>query len=125
MLVLVMAGLLVLFIALVFVYVWVGRSKKETAVNVEEAVTFETSCSVINSTSSSNAQLNRAVAMIIEHYGQISDFGTYGGLLEKLCIHPATDSKVILRFQKALIAANPKYKEQIEKALKLGLSGRK
>ncbi|MDP3266312.1 MAG: hypothetical protein Q8M39_05755 [Sulfuricurvum sp.] len=123
-LVLVMAGLLVLFIALVFIYVWIGRSKKETAVNVEEVVTFETICSVINSTSSSNVQLNRAVATIIEHYGQISDFGAYGGLLEKLCIHPATDSKVILRFQKALIAANPKYKEQIEKALKVGLAGR-
>jgi len=124
-LVLVMAGLLVLFIVLVAVYVIMGRSKKATAVNVEEVVTFETICSVINSTSSSNVQLNRAVATIIEHYGQISDFGAYGGLLEKLCIHPATDSKVILRFQKALITANVNYKESIEKTLKLGLEGRK
>ena len=81
-------------------------------------------CAVINKNASTNAQINHAVDTIIARYSHIDDYGVYGGLLEKLCVHPATDSKVILRFQKALIAANVNYKESIEKTLKLGLAGR-
>lgn len=122
---LVMVGLLVLFIALVSLYVWSGRTKKATVVNPQAVVTFEMMCAVIGKNASTNAQINHAVDTIIERYGHIDDYGVYGGLLEKLCVHPATDSKVILRFQKGLITANPHYKDQIEKTLKLGLAGRK
>lgn len=52
-------------------------------------------------------------------------FDVYGSLLAKLCVHPHTDSKVILRFQRAVLVVNPNYKEQLEKSLKLGLAGRK
>ena len=123
-LVLVLEGLLVLFIALVSIYVWSARTKKDAPLGHEAVITFETMRRVISENASSNAQINHAVDTIIERYAHIDDFGAYRPLLEKLCVHPATDSKVILRFQKALIAANPKHKDQIEKTLQLGLAGR-
>lgn len=123
-LLLVMAGLLLLFIALVFIYVWIGRFKKAIVHHEETAETFPMMCAVIHQNASNNTELNRAVESIIEHYNHIDDFRVYASLLEKLCVHPSTDSKVILRFQKALITANPQFKDQIEKTLKLGLAGR-
>ncbi|MDP1785637.1 MAG: hypothetical protein Q8K81_09465 [Sulfuricurvum sp.] len=127
-LILMMVSLLVVFIVLVTAYVIMGRSKKAVHSNAETAVTFETMKRVINRVTASNEELNRAVDTIIECYCQISDgqrgIGAYESLLENLCIHPNTDSKMILRFQKALIATNQRFKEQIEKALKLGLAAR-
>ena len=129
-LVLAMAGLLVLFIALVSIYVWSARLKKHVVVTNEVNVeTFPMLCAVINHVSSKNPELNRAVDSIIERYGHVVEgerpFDVYGSLLAKLCVHPHTDSKVILRFQRAVLAANPQFKDQIEKSLKLGLAGRK
>jgi hypothetical protein len=124
-LILIMAGLLVLFIVLVSIYVWIGRSKKEVPASLQVVVTFEGLCALIHNRSASNLQLNDAVDTIIGRYSHIEDFRVYASLIEALCVHPNTDSKVILRFQKALIAANPNHKEQIEKTLKLGLAGRK
>lgn len=124
-LVLAMAGLLLLFIALVTAYVWSARSKKTAPASAEAVATFGEMCAVIHKNTSSNAQINRAVESILEHYSHIDDFGVYGSLLEKLCVHPHTDSKVILRFQKGLITANGHLKDAIEKTLKLGLAGRK
>ena len=123
-LILIMAGLLVLLVVLVAVYVIMGRSKETARSSSETAITFESMSSIINRSSTNNTELNRAVDTILERYGNITDFEPYGALLERVCTHPNTDSKVILRFQKALITANPKYKEQIEKRLKLGLAER-
>lgn len=126
-LVLIMVGLLVVFIALVAVYVWIGRSKQTVrSGHAEAAVTFETLQGIIHRSSSTNGELNGAVDMIVERYGDMRDRGVdvYAALLEKLCIHPHTDSKVILRFEKALRGANPHHKEEIDKALKHGLEQR-
>ena len=67
-LVLVMAGLLLIFIGLVAAYVWSARVKKAVPINSEAVVTFETMCAVINHASSKNHELNRAVDTIIERY---------------------------------------------------------
>jgi uncharacterized protein YpmS len=127
-LVLIMAGLLVLFIVLVAVYVIMGRSKKTVSVSRETAITFEMLCAVIKHASTQNPELNRAVDTIIERYCNVIEgerpFEVYASLLAKLCVHPHTDSKMILRFQRSVLAVNPTYKEQIEKTLKLGLAGR-
>lgn len=124
-LILVMGGLLLLFIVLVSIYIWIGRSKKELPTSAQAVVTFEQMCALIHNYSASNAQLNGAVDTIIGRYGNIENFSVYASLLEALCVHPNTDSKAILRFQKGLIAANPNLRDQIEKTLKLGLAGRK
>lgn len=128
-LVFVMAGLLLLFITLVFIYVRIGNSKQAVVPNEATMMTFSMMCAVINHASSKNPELNRAVDAIIERYCDVIEgerpFEVYASLLTKLCVHPHTDSKAILRFQKAIITANPHFKEQIEKTLKLGLAGRK
>ena len=127
-LILAMISLLLLFIGLVSIYVWSGRSKKTVSTSSEAVVTFETMCAVINHASSKNPELNRAVDTIIERYGHVVEgerpFEAYASLLAKLCVHPHTDSKMILRFQRSVLAVNPQYKEQIEHTLKLGLAGR-
>lgn len=124
-----MAGLLLVFITLVFIYVWIGRSKKTVVQHEQTAVTFSTLCTVINHASSTNPELNRAVDTIIERYCDVVEgerpIDVYLLLLTKLCVHPHTDSKLILRFQRAVLRANPRYKEEIERTLKMGLAGRK
>ena len=128
-LVVILLGLLVVLIVLVALYVIIGRSKKVILPNEVKTETFAMMCAVINHASSKNLELNHAVDTIIERYGNVVEgerpFEAYASLLAKLCVHPHTDSKVILRFQRAVLAANPQFKDQIEKSLKLGLAGRK
>lgn len=125
-LLLIMMGLLFTLIFLVLLYVWVSRTKK--APDAQAADTFESLQSLISDVSTSNNDLARAVEVLIEKFIQIGegtrDYSHYEALIEKLCIHPHTDSKVVLRFERALRSANPRFKEKIEKALKHGLSHR-
>lgn len=125
-LLLIMAGLLFALILLVLLYVWVTRTKRVP--DAQALDTFESLQSLISDMSTSNKELVRAVEVLIEKFIQIGegtrDYSHYEALIEKLCIHPHTDSKVILRFERALSSANPRFKEKIEKALKTGLAGR-
>ena len=128
-LVLIMVSLLLIFIMLVSIYVWSGRTKKEAVFNETSLESFPMLCAVIQHASSKNPELNHAVDAIIERYCNVVEgdrpFDVYASLLAKLCVHPHTDSKMILRYQRAVLSANPSYKDQIEKTLKLGLAGRK
>lgn len=125
-LLLIIVGLLFTLIFLVLLYVWMSRTKK--APDLEAVDTFESLQSLISDTGTSNNDLARAVEVLIEKFIQIGegtrDYSHYEALIERLCIHPHTDSKVVLRFEKALRSANPRFKEKIEKALKHGLSHR-
>lgn len=126
---LVLLGLLILLIVLVAIYVSMQRKSKPIEVEEGTVVTFKSLQAIIANTSTSNQELNRTVDTLLEQYHKIGegqhDFTYYASMIESLCIHPNTDSKMILRFQKALIKANPRFKDQIEKTLKLGLSERK
>ncbi len=122
---LVMGTLLVILIFLVVLYVWIGRSKRKSVPEIIVPVTFESLQAIIHHSSSTNGELNHAVNIIIKRFIDVGSgergFEKYASLLKKLCTHPHTDSKIILHFEKALRAANPRYKEEVEKALKLGL----
>jgi hypothetical protein len=120
------AGLLFVLIALVGIYVWSSKGKAAPSSSPESIETFESLSAVIQNRASSNAQLNHAVEMIVNHFGTISlsALPVYKNLLESLCIHPHTDSKLVLRFEKALRQSNPKYSHEIEQALALGLAAR-
>lgn len=121
-------SLLFALIFLVFIYVWMTRTKKSGVSDAKAPETFESLQSLIADVSTSNNDLARAVEVLIEKFIQIGegtrDYSHYEALIEKLCIHPRTDSKVVLRFERALRSANPRFKEKIEKALKHGLSHR-
>ena len=120
------AGLLFVLIALVGIYVWSSKGKAPPSSSVESVETFESLSAVIQNRASSNAQLSHAVEMIVNHFGTISPSALplYENLVETLCIHPHTDSKLILRFEKALRQSNTKYSHEIEQALALGLAAR-
>lgn len=128
---LIMGTLLIILIFLVWIYVWIGRAKKRIVANIEQPivpVTFESLQSIIHNPSSTNSELNNAVDILLEKFIIIGSESRkseyYSSMLEKLCIHPNTDSKVILRFEKRLRIENPHYKEELENALRLGLAER-
>jgi len=125
---LIMGTLLVVLILLVMLYVWIGRSKRKVVPEIIVPVTFESLQAIIHHPSSTNRELNHAVNTIIERFIDVGSgnrgFEKYASLLKKLCTHPHTDSKIILQFEKALRVANPRYKEEVEKALSLGLAER-
>lgn len=120
------AGLLFILIALVGIYVWSSKGKSVPSSSPESIETFESLSALIQNRASSNAQLSHAVEMIVKHFGTISPstLATYKSLVESLCVHPNTDSKLVIRFEKALRQANPKYTHDIEHSLSVGLAAR-
>ena len=125
-LILTIIGLLFLLIALVGIYVW--SSKTKVTVEVPMSIeTFESLSAVIKNRSSSASELRHAVEMILKRFGTITSqtVGTYKNLLESLCVHPKTDSKLILSFEKNLRVSNPSFAREIEQALAIGLAARK
>lgn len=125
-LVLTMIGLLFLLIGLVALYVWIGKSKTLTETAPSSIETFESLSSIIKNRSSSARELHHAVEMILSHFGTMNahTVGKYRYLLEALCVHPHTDSKLILLFEKTLRTNNPDYTHEIEKSLAIGLAKR-
>jgi hypothetical protein len=125
-LILTIAALLVLLIALVILYVWIGK-KKPLSSDVPEVIeSFESLSAIIKERSSSGKELHHAVEMILNRFGHIHahSIGKYTYLLEALCTHPKTDSKLILHFERTLRSRNPDFTHEIEKALAIGLASR-
>lgn len=125
-LILTIVGLLFLLIALVALYVWSSKNKttpSEAHVSIE---TFETLSAIIKNRSSSSAELTHATESILSRFASINAHTAtaYKHLLEALCTHPKTDSKLILRFEKTLRMNNPAYAHEIEQWLALGLASR-
>lgn len=125
-LILTMVGLLFLLIALVFIYVWIGRSRKSSPDSLKAVETFESLSALIKNRSSAASELQRASELLLEHYGTIEPhtLKQYQALIETLCVHPRTDSKLIVRFEKSLRSANPRFAHEIEYALSVGLAAR-
>lgn len=125
-LILTMVGLLFLLIALVFAYVYRSGGRKSTPSKSEPIETFETLQSVIQNPFSDTAALQYAALRITERFGTIDShtLATYQHLLETLCTHPHTDSKLILRFEKSLRSINPRFEHEIERSLAVGLARR-
>jgi hypothetical protein len=125
-LILTIVGLLFLLIALVALYVWINKSKTVSVEPPSTIETFESLSEVIKNRSSSARELHHAVEIILSRFGTITSHtvGKYRLLVEELCIHPRTESKLILRFEKTLRMNNPTYANEIEKSLALGLAQR-
>ena len=123
-LVITMVSLLFSLIFLVFVYVWMTRTKKNGVSDANAPETFESLEAIIRTSSSTNKALTHAVDTILERFATIGDYSRYEVLIETICLHPNTDSKLVSRFEKSLRMANPKYKEKIQKALREGLTRR-
>ncbi len=125
-LILTMVGLLFLLIILVFMYVWIARTRKSVPPTIEAIETFESLSAIIKNRASSAQTLHHAVEMILARFGSITpqNIRHYKDLIEALCVHPHTDSKLILRFEKTLRAQNAQFEHDIEHALAVGLATR-
>jgi hypothetical protein len=125
-LILTIVGLLFVLILLVALYVWNSKSKTTVPANPATVETFESLSAILKNRSSTASELNHAVEMILSRFGTISShtLGTYKHLVESLCVHPRTDSKLILRFEKTLRANNPTFSHEIEQSLGIGLAAR-
>lgn len=125
-LILTMVGLLFLLIGLVFLYVWVSRTRKHVVPVIEPVESFETLSAILQSPLSSNAQLHLAVSRILERFAHIEShrLSKYKQLVEAVCVHAQSDSKLVLRFEKGLRTVNPAYSSEIEQALSIGLAAR-
>lgn len=125
-LILTMVGLLFLLIILVFIYVWIARTRKSAPTTIEAIETFESLSAIIKNRASSAQTLHHAVEMILVRFGSITpqSIRHYKDLIEALCVHPHTDSKLILHFEKTLRLQNAQFEHDIEHALALGLATR-
>ena len=117
-------SLLFALIFLVFVYVWMTRTKKSVIGDVKAPETFESLSAIIHASKSTNQALNHAADIILSRFGSIGDYSHYETLIKEICTHANTDSKLVSRFEKSLRVANPKFKEKIAKTLKEGLAKR-
>ena len=125
-LILTIVGLLFLLIGLVALYVWSSKNKIAVTEVPASVETFESLSAVIKNRSSSASELSHAVDTILSRFGTITSHtsNSYKHLLEALCTHPKTDSKLILRFEKTLRTNNPTHAHEIEQSLALGLASR-
>lgn len=124
---LILVVLLFLLMGLVVVYVWINRSKP-LASPEGRALNFGELKALIHDKHSDNRTLNSVVNEIIERFividGTERTIEDFTGMIEVLCVHAHTDSKMILKLDKALRNANPRYKERIEKSIKTALAER-
>ncbi|MDD2828444.1 MAG: hypothetical protein PHW18_02590 [Sulfuricurvum sp.] len=123
-LVLTLIGLLFSSMVLVFLYIVLGRPKKGIESESNEPLSFKQLEAIIHSSTSSNKALNSAANEILSRFISITDISHYQKLIEAISTHANTDSNLISNFEKRLRDANPKYKEDIRKALKEGLGKR-
>ncbi len=124
-LILTIVGLLFILILLVALYVWNSKSKP-VANDPKHIETFESLSDIIKNRSSSSRELHHAVDVILNRFGTMTShtIGKYKALLETLCVHPHTNSQLILRFEKTLRTNNPNYSHDIEQSLARGLAAR-
>lgn len=87
--------------------------------------TFEELSKVIHTSYSSLDELDQAVIEILLRYSKINDFELYEKLLQKICTHKNSSSKLILKFQRGLIEENKTMKLKLDKTLEIGMKVRK
>lgn len=130
-LILMIVGLLFLLVLLVGIYVWLHKKVPLSEPIIqpskgERSESFETLCALIHNPASDAVELTHAAEAILERFGHFStrSLSLYTELLEKLCVHPSTNSKLILKFEKTIRSNNPQFASEIDHALSRGLAAR-
>ena len=133
------AGLI--FILGILLYFLLSSSKKKalvkkTAKEHKERNTFpslESLVAIVKNKKSTKVELSEAIDKILKYHGIIHpklgirshpDFDIYGLVMLKICHHPHTDKKIILKYDRELRAKNPEYAHEINDFLTKGLDTR-
>lgn len=111
----------------------VPQSVNEVKVVNEPVVDLESLKAIIEHKRTTSKELQEALDLVLKHYGVIPnkigvlyhhDFQIYMDILFSICIHPNTNKKIILGFDKELERLNPEYKVEINEAITRGLNSR-
>ena len=95
--------------------------------------TLDSLVAIVKDQKTTTVELSEAIDNVLKYYGTIHpklgirahpDFNTYGLIMLKICHHPHTDKKIILKFDKELRAKNPEYAHEINDFLTKGLASR-
>lgn len=139
-LLIVMMVLLVLLIILVLVFTAGPKDEKKAASKgtvplkaKEKVPTFEVLRATMKAKASSTEDIIEAYELLVKHHGIIKDkmgirvnpdFDRYMDLIFAVTRHKNANSKLVIGFEKALIAKNPQYEREIADAFNRGLSSR-
>lgn len=125
-LILTMTLLMAVLLILVSLYIALLKKRSPKKMPYTETVTFETLCRVIDNPASTTENLRNATDDIVTRFPEITEGNVqqYVQLVETLCTHPATDSRIILDFEKLLRKKNPNFANRINQALTAGLKQR-
>ncbi len=133
------AGLV--FILGLLLYFLLSNSKKKTLAKKkgkktkERSIypTLESLVAIVKDKNSTKVELEEAIDQVLKYHGKIHpklgmrshpDFDIYGLIILKICHHPHTDKKIILKFDKELREKNPEYAHEINEFLIKGLDSR-
>lgn len=134
------SGLGLVFVLAFLIFLLLSAKKKRVqqsanevkAVN-EPVVDLESLKAIIEHKRTTSKELQEALDLVLKHYGVIPskvgvlyhhDFQIYMDILFSICIHPNTNKKIILGFDKELERLNPEYKVEINEAITRGLNSR-
>lgn len=125
------AGLIfILAVLLYFLLANFKKKAKKKQIIEEQKVrtafpTFESLVAIVKNKNSSKRELLEAIEKILKYHGKIHpNFDIYGMIMLKICHHPHTDKKIILKYDKELRAKNPEYAHEINEFLTKGLDSR-
>ena len=133
------AGLV--FILGLLLYLLLNSSKKKAIIKKKAKEkkersafpTLESLVAIVKNKKSTKAELSEAIDQILKYHGTIHpklgmrshpDFDIYGLVMLKICHHPHTDKKIILKYDRELRAKNPEYAQEINDFLTKGLDTR-
>lgn len=130
-------GLVLVLGFLIFLLLATKKKRaKKMANEVGEAkpiADLESLKAIIEHKKTTSTELQEALDLVLKYYGVIPkkvgvlnhhDFQIYTDILLSICIHPNTNKKIILSFDKELERLNPDYKVEINEAITRGLNSR-
>lgn len=102
-----------------------AKIKKALCVQTQESVeSLEVLFQRMKSAKVSATELEATLDLVLEHYGKIDDFTLYEKILFSITLHPNTNKKIILNFDKQLSLRNPSFKKAISNAITDALKAR-
>lgn len=132
-------GLVIVLALLIFLFFIKPKREKKREREKREAKkksshkSLQEYVDIIKDKTSTTEDLEEAVDSILKYYGTIHsklgtrthpDFDIYLGALFRICTHPNTNTKIILKLNRGLEKQNPSYAKEINDAITRGLNSR-
>ncbi len=132
-------GLVIILALLLYFLLYTPKKKKKQVLKKPQPSkrasipTLKALVAIIKDKKTTTEELSDTIDSILKHYGTIHpklgvrihpDFKIYGAIMLRICHHPNTNKKIILKFDKELRVKNPAYTQEINDFLTKGLDTR-